>query len=244
MNLTHEQIVLVTGASKGIGRAIAVELGLPGRFVYVNYMGDKKGALETCKLIKANGGKAKEVQFDVSCAKPCEEAVGSILDNHGPIQVLINNAGIRNDKLMAWMQEDDWKKILDTNLASFFNVSKLIVKNMITKRFGRIVNITSTSGQIGNAGQVNYSASKAGIIGATKALSKEIAKRNITVNAVSPGFIDTGMLEGVPLEEISKMIPCARLGTVEEVSSLVGFLCSDKASYITGQIIGVNGGIA
>ncbi|MCK5310500.1 MAG: 3-oxoacyl-ACP reductase FabG [Desulfobacteraceae bacterium] len=244
MSDTNEQIVLVTGGSKGIGRAIAVELGQKERFVYVNYHSDEKGALKTCKLIEDNGGKAKALQFDVSDAALSEKAVKSILDTHGKVDILVNNAGIRNDKLMAWMQEPDWKNVLDTNLASFFNVSKLIVKNMITKRFGRIINISSTAGQVGNAGQVNYSAAKAGLIGATKALAKEIARRNITVNAVSPGFIDTGMLDGMPIEEIKKMIPSARLGTVEEVSSLVGFLCSDKASYITGQIIGVNGGVA
>ncbi|MCK5541343.1 MAG: 3-oxoacyl-ACP reductase FabG [Desulfobacterales bacterium] len=243
MNDTIDQIVLVTGASKGIGKAIAVELGQKGRFVYVNFQSDEKGALETCKLIEKNSGKAKAIQFDVSDASLSEQAVKSILETHGKVDILVNNAGIRNDKLMAWMQEPDWKNVLDTNLASFFNVSKLIVKNMITKRYGRIINITSTSGQVGNAGQVNYSAAKAGLIGATMALSKEIAKRNITVNAVSPGFIDTGMLDGMPIDEISKMIPCGRLGKVEEVSALVGFLCSDKASYITGQIIGVNGGI-
>ena len=243
MEDTSEQIVLVTGASKGIGQAIAVELGQKDRFVYVNFQTDEKGALETCKSIEENGGKAQAIQFDVSDATSSEQAVKSILDNHGKVDILVNNAGIRNDKLMAWMQESDWKDILDTNLASFFNVSKLIVKNMITKRFGRIINISSTAGQVGNAGQVNYSASKAGLIGATKALAKEIARRNITVNAVSPGFIDTGMLDGMPVEEIKKMIPSARLGTVEEVSSLVGFLCSNKASYITGQVIGVNGGV-
>ncbi len=244
MNDTSEQIVLVTGASKGIGKAIAIELGKIGRFVYVNFQSDENGALETCKLIEANGGKAKAIQFDISDANASEQAVQSILDTHEKIDILVNNAGIRIDKLMAWMQEPDWKNVLDTNLASFFNVSKLIVKNMITKRFGRIINITSTSGQIGVAGQVNYSAAKAGIIGATMALSKEVCKRNITVNAVSPGFIDTGMLDGMPIDEITKMIPCGRLGKVEEVSSLVGFLCSNEASYITGQIIGVNGGVA
>jgi 3-oxoacyl-[acyl-carrier protein] reductase len=244
MNETYDEIVLVTGASKGIGKAIAVRLGQKRRFVYVNFQTDEKGALETCKQIQDNGSESKAVQFDVSDAKACENAVQSIIDTHGKIDILVNNAGIRNDKLMAWMQESDWKSVLDTNLASFFNVSKLIVKNMITKRYGRIINITSTSGQVGNAGQVNYSAAKAGIIGATMALSKEIAERNITVNAVSPGFIETGMLDGMPLDEIIKMIPSGRLGKVEEVSALVEFLCSSEASYITGQIIGINGGVA
>ncbi len=243
MDKTDKQIVLVTGGSRGIGRAIAVELGTKSRFVYVNFHSDEKAALETCGIIRENKGEAEAVQFDVSDIKASEQAVKSILKKHGRIDILVNNAGIRCDKLMAWMQETDWKNVIDTNLSSFFNVSKLIVKNMISKRFGRIINIASTSGQIGVAGQVNYSAAKAGIIGATKALAKEIARKNITVNAVAPGFIDTGMLDGMPVDEIKKMIPCARLGKVEEVSALVGFLCSDKAGYITGQVIGVNGGI-
>ncbi len=243
MDKSNKQIVLVTGGSSGIGRAIAVELGTKDRFVYVNFHSHEKKALETCRLIENNKGKAEAVQFDVSDIKESEQAVKSILKEHGRIDILVNNAGIRSDKLMAWMQEPDWKDIIDTNLSSFFNVSKLIVKNMISRRFGRIINIASTSGQIGVAGQVNYSAAKAGIIGATKALAKEIARKNITVNAVAPGFIDTGMLDGMPVDEIKKMIPCARLGTVEDVSALVGFLCSDKAGYITGQVIGVNGGI-
>ncbi|MAF94900.1 MAG: 3-oxoacyl-ACP reductase FabG [Rhodospirillaceae bacterium] len=243
MNETSEQIVLVTGASKGIGKAIAVELGHKGRFVHVNYNSDEKGAKETCEQIKKNGGKAKLTRFNVKDAAECEIAVKEILKANDKIDILVNNAGIKNDKLLAFMQESDWKDVLDTNLASFFNVTKLIVKTMITKRFGRIINITSTAGQVGNAGQVNYSASKAGIIGATKALAKEVAKRNITVNAVSPGFIETGMLDGMPIDEIKKMIPCQRLGKVEEVSALVGFLCSKEASYISGQVIGVNGGV-
>ncbi len=243
MKKTSTQIVLVTGASKGIGKAIAIELGNKKRFVYVNYNSDKKGALETCKKIEENNGNALPIQFDISDVKASEQGVQTILDQKGQIDILVNNAGIKRDKLLAFMHESDWKDILDTNLASFFNVSKLIVRSMISKRFGRIINITSTAGQVGNAGQVNYSASKAGIIGATKALAKEIARRNITVNAVSPGFIETGMLDGMPIDEIKKMIPCQRLGKVEEVSSLIAFLCSDKASYITGQVIGVNGGI-
>lgn len=243
MEKSSIQTVLVTGASKGIGKAIAIELGQEGRFVYVNYNSDKKGALDTCKKIEEKNGNALPIQFNISDAATSEQGVQTILDQKGKIDILVNNAGVKSDKLFVFMEESDWKDILDTNLASFFNVSRLIVKSMILKRFGRIINITSTAGQVGTAGQVNYSASKAGIIGATKALAKEIARRNITVNAVSPGFIDTGMLDGMPIDEIKKMIPCQRLGKVEEVSSLVAFLCSDKASYITGQIIGVNGGI-
>jgi len=243
MDKINKRIVLVTGGSRGIGRAIAVELGGKDRFVYVNFHLNEEAALETCELIEKNGGQAMAIKFDVSDSKSSEQSVKSILKEHGQVDILVNNAGIKSDKLMAWMQESDWKDIIDTNLSSFFNVSKFIIKNMIFKRFGRIINIASTSGQIGVAGQVNYSAAKAGIIGATKALAKEIARKNITVNAVAPGFIDTGMLDGMPTDEIKKMIPCARLGKVEDVSSLVGFLCSDRAGYITGQVIGVNGGI-
>jgi 3-oxoacyl-[acyl-carrier protein] reductase len=144
---------------------------------------------------------------------------------------------------MVWMKKDNWQNVLDTNLTGFFNVTRLAVKNMLPKRFGRIVNISSTSGQMGQGGQVNYSASKAGLIGATRALSREIAKRNITVNAVAPGFIQTEMIEGLPVEEIAKIIPAGRLGTPQEVAATVVFLCSKDAGYITGQVIGINGGI-
>ena len=155
----------------------------------------------------------------------------------------MNNAGIRDDMLMVWMKQDNWQRVLDTNLTGFYNVTRLVVKNMLSKRSGRIVNVASTSGQMGQGGQVNYSASKAGLIGATKALSREIAKRSITVNAVAPGFIETEMLDGLPMDEIKKTIPAGRLGTAEDVAAAVVFLCSKEAGYITGQVIGINGGM-
>ena len=161
----------------------------------------------------------------------------------GKIDILVNNAGIRDDMLMVWMKKENWQTVLDTNLTGFFNVTRLVVKNMLSKRFGRIINISSTSGQAGQAGQVNYSASKAGLIGATKALAREIAKRNMTVNAVAPGFIETEMIDGLPLKEIAKTIPAGRLGKPCEVAATVLFLCSKDAGYITGQVIGINGGI-
>lgn len=193
--------------------------------------------------IISNGGDGALLQFDVRSQEASEKAIEKIIKEKGKIDILVNNAGIRDDMLMVWMKKGNWQNVLDTNLTGFFNVTRLIVKNMLPKRFGRIINISSTSGQIGQAGQVNYSASKAGLIGATKALAREIAKRNITVNAVAPGFIETEMVDGLPLEELAKTIPAGRLGKPEEVAATVLFLCSKDAGYITGQVIGINGGI-
>lgn len=237
------QIALVTGASRGIGKAIAMALAETGRIVYVNFSSNKEQALQTLNEIQSMGGKAELLQFDVADQEASEQAVKKIISEHGKIDILVNNAGIRDDMLMVWMKKDNWQQVLDTNLTGFFNVTRLVVKNMLPKRFGRIVNIASTSGQMGQGGQVNYSASKAGLIGATRALSREIAKRKITVNAVAPGFIETEMLEGLPVEEIAKSIPAGRLGTSQEVAAAVLFLCSRDAGYITGQVIGINGGI-
>ncbi len=238
-----DQIALVTGASRGIGKAIAIALAKTKRFVYLNFSSNKEKASETLKEITDNGGKARLLQFDVTNQEESEKAIETIISEKGTIDILVNNAGIRDDMLMVWMKKDNWQNVLDTNLTGFFNVTRLAVKNMLPKRFGRIVNISSTSGQMGQGGQVNYSASKAGLIGATRALSREIAKRNITVNAVAPGFIQTEMIEGLPVEEIAKIIPAGRLGTPQEVAATVVFLCSKDAGYITGQVIGINGGI-
>lgn len=238
-----DQIALVTGASRGIGKAIAIALAKTNRFVYLNFSSNKEKASETLEEITDNGGKARLLQFDVTNQEESEKAIETIIFEKGKIDILVNNAGIRDDMLMVWMKKDNWQNVLDTNLTGFFNVTRLAVKNMLPKRFGRIINISSTSGQMGQGGQVNYSASKAGLIGATRALSREIAKRNITVNAVAPGFIKTEMIEGLPIEEIAKIIPAGRLGTPQEVAATVVFLCSKDAGYITGQVIGINGGI-
>jgi len=238
-----DQIALVTGASRGIGKAIAIALAKTNRFVYLNFSSNKKKASETLKEITENGGKARLLQFDVTNQEESEKAIETIISEKGKIDILVNNAGIRDDMLMVWMEKENWQNVLDTNLTGFFNVTRLAVKNMLPKRFGRIINISSTSGQMGQGGQVNYSASKAGLIGATRALSREIAKRKITVNAVAPGFIETEMIEGLPVEEIAKIIPAGRLGTPQEVAATVVFLCSKDAGYITGQVIGINGGI-
>ena len=237
------QIALVTGASGGIGKAIAIALAQTGRFVYLNFNSNRKKAKAVLEDIISKGGNGALLQFDVSCQEESEKAIKKIIMEKGKIDILVNNAGIRDDMLMVWMKKENWQTVLDTNLTGFFNVTRLVVKNMLSKRFGRIINISSTSGQTGQAGQVNYSASKAGLIGATKALAREIAKRNITVNAVAPGFIETEMIDGLPLKEIAKTIPAGRLGKPCEVAATVLFLCSKDAGYITGQVIGINGGI-
>ncbi len=243
METDYRQTVLVTGGSRGIGRAIAVALARPGRFVCVNYHTATQAAEDTCRIIRDAGGEAGMCRFDVTDANGCREAVKKILEERGRIDILINNAGIRKDGLIALMKEENWKTVMDTNLNAFFHLSKPVVKNMIKNGFGRIVNITSVSGLAGAPGQVNYSASKAGIVGATKALAKEVASRNITVNAVAPGFIETEMLEGMEKEAIISSIPCGRLGRPEEVGAAVAFLCSAEAAYITGQVLGINGGM-
>ena len=239
----NDQIALVTGASGGIGKSIALALARSGRFVYLNFNSNREKAQAVLESIVSSGGNGALLKFDVTSQDESEKAIEQILAEKGKIDILVNNAGIRDDMLMVWMKKENWQNVLDTNLTGFFNVSRLVVKNMLPKRFGRIINISSTSGQSGQAGQVNYSASKAGLIGATKALAREIAKRNITVNAVAPGFIETEMIDGLPVKEITKTIPAGRLGKPEEVAAAVLFLCSKNAGYITGQVIGINGGI-
>lgn len=243
MSEMTKQIALVTGASRGIGRAIAVALAASGRHVMINYLTRENAAHDVLGVIESQGGSGELAPFDISDQTATEEAVMAILEKHGRVDILVNNAGIRDDMLMVWMEQPNWQKVIDINLTGFYNVTKPVIKDMILKRSGRIVNIASTSGQSGMPGQVNYSAAKAGVIGATQALAKEVAKRKITVNAVAPGFIETEMIEGLPLKEIVKNIPAGRLGRPEEVAAVVVFLCSAEASYVTGQIVGINGGI-
>jgi len=237
------ETALVTGAGRGIGRAIAINLANSGRFVYINFHSNEKSAKKTLEHIREQGGKGSLIQFNVTDRQAAEDAVKKIISERKTIEILVNNAGIRDDRLMVRMKEENWQQVLDTNLTGFFNVSRLVVKNMLSRRYGRIINISSASGQVGQAGQVNYSASKAGLIGATMALAKEIAKRNITVNALAPGFIETEMMEGLPMEQIAQTIPAGRLGRPEEVADAVLFLSSRQAAYITGQVLGINGGI-
>lgn len=241
------RVAVVTGASRGIGRAIALELAHRGAAVVVNYHFSPQAAEEVCREITAQGGKAQAFQADVSDFKQAQDLVKAAIDQFGGLDILVNNAGITRDTLIMMMSEEDWDIVQDTNLKSTFNCSKAAVRHMMRKRYGRIVNITSVSGQMGNPGQTNYSASKAGQIGFTKALAREVAARNITVNAIAAGYIDTEIWSKTPDEmrqAILNMIPLGRKGLPEEIAYLAAFLASDQAAYITGQVIGVDGGMA
>ena len=236
---------LVTGGSRGIGRAICLELSRCGYGVLINYVSNKDAAQETKTLIENQGGIAELIPFDVADKNAIDNAISAWIDAHTEdfIAVLVNNAGIRDDALMIFMQDQQWENVINTNLNSFFYVTRRVLKDMLSKRFGRIINIVSLSGLKGLPGQTNYSATKAGVIGATKALAQEIAARKVTVNAVAPGFIDTDMTKDIDQSTLKSMIPLGRFGTSEEVAALVGFLASEQASYITGEVISINGGL-
>lgn len=236
---------LVTGGSRGIGRAVSVKLASMGYHVLVNYLSNKAEAEQTMALIAQQGGSGEIIQFDVAKQEEVEAALNSWGESNkdGYIEVLVNNAGIRKDMLMMWMENHHWNDVINTNLNGFFYVTRILLKNMLVKKYGRIINIVSLSGLKGLPGQVNYSAAKAAVIGATKALAQEIGKKNVTVNAVAPGFIKTDMTKDLNEEELKALIPLNRFGKPEEVAELVGFLASEKASYITGEVISVNGGL-
>ncbi len=240
MNQTAK-IALVTGASKGIGAAITRELATDGFHVWLNYRSDHQAAQALAAELAERGSQCTLVPFDVADAKAVEAALEPLLAEQVPM-VLVNNAGFARDGIMALMSQRDWDDVLAVHLGGFFNVTRLVVARMLKKRRGRIINIVSTSGETGMPGQVNYSAAKAGLIGATRSLAAEVGRRNILVNAVSPGFIATEMTEELPKEQLLPMIPLGRFGEPEDVSGLVGFLCSERASYITGQVLAVNGG--
>ncbi len=235
---------LVTGGSRGIGRAICVQLAKDGYSVIVNYKSNHAAAEETLRLIREVGGTAELLPFDVSVPQAINDAMDQWQINHPDdyIEVLVNNAGIVRDNLMLDMPEEDWHAVVDTNLNGFFYVTRRVLENMIINHNGRIINMSSISGVQGYKGHVNYSAAKAALIGATKALAMEVAPKKITVNAIAPGEIETDMQNGFDLDQISKHIPMRRLGKPEEVADLVSFLTSKKASYITGQVIGIDGG--
>lgn len=236
---------LVTGGSRGLGKAVCIKLAAMGYPVLINYKSNQDAAIETKRFIEEAGGQAELMPFDVSVQEEVEKAVDAWQDAHNEdyIAVLVNNAGIRRDNLIIFMQDDDWNSVLNTNLNSFFFLTRRLLKDMLSKRWGRIVNMASLSGIKGLPGQTNYSAAKAALIGATKALAQEVAARKITVNAVAPGFIATDMTKELPEDELKKMIPVGRFGKPEEVASAVGFLVSEEASYITGEVISVNGGL-
>ncbi len=236
---------LVTGGSRGIGRAICVKLAGLGYNILINYKGNKAAADETAALVQAQGVLAETLAFDVANNEEVQRILGDWQEAHkeDKIEILVNNAGIRQDTLLMSMTGEQWNSVLDTSLGGMYSVTKAVLNQMLLARYGRIINIVSLSGLKGMPGQVNYSAAKAGMIGATKALAQEIAKRNITVNAIAPGFIKTDMTEELNEKELAKMIPAGRFGTAEEVAAIVGFLASKEAGYITGQVISVNGGL-
>lgn len=235
----------ITGASRGIGRAIAIKLASEGLPVIINYRSDDKAAQDTLDTIKAQGGQGELLKADVSDPKTIEAALESWTQNHPDdyIDVLVNNAGIRHDNLMIFMEDSEWHSVLDTTLNALFHITRRVVRDMVTHRHGRVINITSLSGLKGLPGQTNYSAAKAAVIGATRALSQEVAQRGITVNAIAPGFIATDMTSDLDEKELKQQIPARRFGKPEEVAELAAFIASEKASYITGQVIQINGGM-
>jgi 3-oxoacyl-[acyl-carrier protein] reductase len=236
---------LVTGGSRGIGRAVCCKLAEMGFYVLINYNTSPGEAATTLNLVREKGSDGEILKFNVASQAEVESALGEWqARNEGKvIQVLVNNAGIRKDALVMWMKNEEWEEVLNTNLNGFFYTTRFLIKDMLISKFGRIINVVSLSGLKGLPGQANYSAAKAGVIGATKALAQEVAKKNVTVNAVAPGFIQSDMTKDLDETQLKGMIPMNRFGKPEEVAEVVGFLAGDKASYVTGAVINVNGGL-
>ncbi|WP_149274436.1 3-oxoacyl-ACP reductase FabG [Pareuzebyella sediminis] len=241
-----QKYALVTGGSRGIGRAICIQLAKDFDYrILINYNSNPKAAEETLSLVNEVGGEGELVQFDVVDS----EKVKTVFDDwyvahpEAVIEVIVNNAGITQDGMFMWMKKEDWSKVIDTSLNGFFNVTNTLIQRLLVNKYGRIINIVSVSGLKGTPGQTNYSAAKGAVIGATKALAQEIAKRNVTVNAVAPGFIKTDMTGDLDEKELKRMIPANRFGEAEEVAHVVSFLASKKSAYITGEVININGGI-
>ena len=239
------KFALVTGGSRGIGKAICLEIAKQEYHILINYRSNTKEAEDTLNQIKNNGGSGELLQFDVSNPEEIKNSLDNWKEKNpdSVIEVLVNNAGIRKDALIVWMKDEDWKDVLNTNLDSFYYITKHLIQDMIVNKYGRIVNVVSLSGIKGLPGQTNYSAAKGGVIAASKALAQEVAKKNVTVNCVAPGFIKTDMTAELEEKDYKRMIPMNRFGNAEEVANIVSFLASPKASYITGEVISVNGGL-
>lgn len=240
------KVAVVTGGSRGIGRAICIRLASMGALVYINYVSRSSAAEETQRLIQEAGGRAEIIGFDVAKSSAVQDAIKKIIDEAGSVDILVNNAGITRDGLMARMKESDWDEVMNTNLKGSFLCAKAASRAMMKKKWGRIVNISSVSGVAGNPGQVNYSAAKAGLIGLTKSMAREYASRNITVNSVAPGYIETEMtdlLDEKTQEQIKREIPLGTFGRTEDVAGAVAYLASEDGRYITGQTLHVNGGM-
>lgn len=240
------KVALITGASRGIGRAVAIELAKAGAKVIINYSGNITAAQDVENVIKSNGGEAIIIQSDVASSESVDAMVKQVMDSYGRIDILVNNAGITRDNLLMRMKEEDWDAVMNTNLKGIYNCTKAVSRIMMKQKCGKIINMTSVVGITGNAGQANYAAAKAGVIGFTKSMAKELASRGITVNAVAPGFIATDMTAVLPDQvksELTTKIPLGRLGSTDDISAAVLFLVSEAANYITGQTLNVDGGM-
>ncbi len=246
MRELHGRVAVVTGASRGLGRAIAIKLASLGAKVVVNYRSNEDAAQDVVRLIREAGGEAIAAQADVSVLEDAQRLVNGALDHFGRLDILVNNAGTTRDSLLVRMSEDDWDVVVDTNLKGAFHCTRAVQRTMMKQRYGRIVNVTSVAGLAGNVGQANYCAAKAGLIGFTKAVAKEVGSRNITVNAVAPGFVPTDLTASLPPDLVAKgleMTPLGHAGTPEDIANAVAFLVSAEASYITGQVLSVDGGL-